>query len=105
MAVSNLSFPRQSPLSTYRSLGNFTLLLTIIFFKVSEVPAAIHAPYAALDGSAFDLTQDFAEAEGIGVPKGLIDNLCEVRKGGLEPLRLSAHDPKSYSSANSDTSP
>lgn len=51
MAVSNLSFPRQSPLSTYRSLGNFTLLLTIIFFKVSEVPAAIHAPYAALPGT------------------------------------------------------
>ena len=28
-----------------------------------------------------------------------------VGKGGLEPPRLSAHDPKSCSSANSDTSP
>jgi hypothetical protein len=40
-----------------------------MLFKISEVSAAIHARYAALDGSAFDLTQDFAEAEGIGVPK------------------------------------
>jgi len=60
--------------------------------------------YAALDGSAFDLTQDFAEAECIGAPKGLIDNLCEVRKKGLEPPRLS-HDPRSCSSANSGVSP
>jgi hypothetical protein len=44
--------------------------------KISEVSAAIHACHAATDGSAFDLTQDFAEAEGIGVPKGFIDNLC-----------------------------
>ena len=28
-----------------------------------------------------------------------------VGKGGLEPPRLAAHDPKSCSSANSDTSP
>jgi hypothetical protein len=28
-----------------------------------------------------------------------------VGKRGLEPLRLSAHDPKSCSSANSDTPP
>ena len=28
-----------------------------------------------------------------------------VGKGGLEPPRLSAHDPKSCSSANSDTPP
>jgi hypothetical protein len=76
-----------------------------MFFKISEVSAAIHARYAALHGSAFDLTQDFAEAEGIGTPKGLIDDLCEVGKGGLEPPRLAAHDPKSCSSANSDTSP
>jgi hypothetical protein len=72
---------------------------------ISEVPAAIHAHYAALDGSAFDLAQDFAKAEGIGAPKGLIGNLCEVGKGGLEPPRLAAHDPKSCSSANSDTFP
>ena len=76
-----------------------------MFFKTSEVPAAIHARYAALDGSAFDLTQDFGKAESISPAKGLIDNLCEVRKGELEPLHLSAHDPKSCSSANSDTSP
>ena len=29
----------------------------------------------------------------------------KVGKGGLEPPRLSAHDPKSCSSTNSDTSP
>ena len=28
-----------------------------------------------------------------------------VGKGGFEPPRLAAHDPKSCSSANSDTSP
>jgi len=76
-----------------------------MFFKISEVPAAIHAHYAALDGSAFDLAQDFAEAEGIGAPKGLIDNLCKVGKGVLELPRLSAYDPKSWSSANSGVSP
>jgi len=74
-----------------------------MFFKISEFSVAIHARFAALNGSAFDLTQDFAEAEGIGAPKGLIYNLCEVGKGGLDPQRLSAHGPKSCSSANSDT--
>jgi hypothetical protein len=43
--------------------------------------AAIQARYAALDGSAFDLTQDLAGAEAIGIPKGLIDNLCMVGLG------------------------
>jgi hypothetical protein len=81
-ALSILSFPRQSPLSTYRSLGSFRLLLTTIFVRISEVWATIHARYAALDCFAFDLTQDFAEAEGIGIPNRLIDNLCEVGKGG-----------------------
>ena len=36
--------------------------------------------YAALDYFAFDLTQDFAEAESIGVLKRLIDNLYGVGK-------------------------
>jgi hypothetical protein len=56
-----------------------------MFFKISEVSAPI--------------------AEGIGAPKGLIGNLYEMGKGGLESPRLAAHDPKSCSSANSDTSP
>jgi hypothetical protein len=56
-----------------------------MFFKISEVSAPI--------------------TEGIGAPKGLIGNLYEMGKGGLEPPRLSAHDPKSCSFANSDTSP
>ena len=37
------------------------------------------------------------------LPGELID--MQMGKGGLEPPRLSAHDPKSCSSANSDTPP
>ena len=41
------------------------------------------------------------------IPDGLADVLerAVVGKGGLEPPRLSTHDPKSCSSANSDTPP
>jgi hypothetical protein len=61
--------------------------------------------YAALDGSTFDLTEDFAEAEATSLPEGFIDDICEVRKRELKPLRLLPYDPKACSSAICDTSP
>ena len=50
--------------------------------------AAIQAGHSALYRSAFDLTQDMAEAEATGSRKELIDHLCKVDLLVLEDLGM-----------------
>jgi DNA replication protein DnaC len=55
--------------------------------------AAIQAGYTALYRSAFDLTQDMAEAEATGTRKDIISRLCKVDLLVLEDLGMKRLPP------------